>query len=131
MCENIILQKKLGFVFHLANLAPDTLAKQVFSIEVANQLEGIVSQCMEHIVKLGVNEISELSSISKWKFKKRVRNYIHKKNAADLLESIKQYKKLDYNEMKQESYERKSYFFQYEYRRHQICLSNFQQNVGY
>ena len=70
LCENMILQKKLGFVHHLANLGPDTLAGQVLAIEVANKLEGIVNQCMEHLNKLGFSDISELSYIMKVRFKK-------------------------------------------------------------
>ena len=111
LCENFILKRKLGFIFHLANLGCDTLARQVLDIEVANKLDGIVSQNMEHINKLGFKEVNELSSISKWSFKRLVRKYINKKNESELLNSMKNYKKLDHSEMSQEPYKRKSYFF--------------------
>ena len=66
---------------------------------------------MEHLTKLVFNDISELTGISKVRYKRTVRDYIQKKNEQDLLGQIKQYKKLDYNEMKQEPYERKQYFY--------------------
>ena len=83
----------------------------MLDIEVANKLDGVVSQTMEHINKLGFKEVSDLTGISKWSFKRLVQKYITKKNESDLLNSIKNYQILNYSEMSQETYERKSYFY--------------------
>ena len=50
--------------------------------------------------------------VSKYMWKKRTRLYITEKNKNDLLEDIKGYKKLDYNELSKENFERKKYFFE-------------------
>ena len=39
-----------------------------------------------------------------------MKSYILNKNATELLEDVKRYKKLDYNEFANEKFERKSYF---------------------
>ena len=83
----------------------------MLDIEVANKIEGIVAQNMEHINKLGFKEVCQLNNISQWSFKSLVRKYINKKNESYLLNAIKNYKKLDHSEMSQEKYERKPYFY--------------------
>ena len=70
--------KNVVELFHLANLDSDNQARQVLDIEVANKIEGIVAQNMEHINKLGFKEVCQLNNISQWSFKSLVRKYINK-----------------------------------------------------
>ena len=55
--------------------------------------------------------VGELSSLSKFQFKTRVKEAIRERNAFQLLEQIKTYKKIDYLALKDENFETKQYFF--------------------
>ena len=70
-------------------------------------LPGLYSELEEHFVAMG---ISDLRGISKWIFKKNAKDYIRKKNCAEILSDIQGYKKLDYDKLASESFERKAYF---------------------
>ena len=106
--ENYILKLKLNFLHHLINLPPGSLGKEFLDLQINDKsLGGIYYECEEHLMKLGN---PNLTSISKARFKRMVRNYIDDKNRQDLLEDIKQYKKLSYEKLKDEKYERNPYF---------------------
>ena len=108
--QYFLLQKKLGFLYHLVNLPEDSLGRKVIDLEAGKKLEGgLVTEMEEEIKEMGISQLSELRSISKWRWKTTVKKFVLKKNQESLLESIQKYKKLDYHQMSQESFERKSY----------------------
>ena len=106
--EFIILQKKLMFCFHLANLPLNSLGRECYDLQVANSL-GMVAELQEHLDKIG---IVDLTSVNKYQWRKTVRKYIIEANKKSLLESVKQYKKLNYEEFLSEPFSRKSYFYE-------------------
>ena len=72
--EYLVLQKKLMFYHHLANLPSNTLAREIFEkeVEVANEVSGntrcgIVSECKEHIDRIGIK-----TEVSKAHWKKEI-----------------------------------------------------------
>ena len=90
------------------NLPLSSLGKEFLDLQMNDKsLGGIYYECEEHLKQMGN---PNLISISKARFKKIVRNFINEKNRQDLLEDIKQYKKLSYEKLKDEKYERKPYF---------------------
>ena len=95
------------FYHHLSNLPSDSLAAEVFSIQVANSLPGLATQIKEHIDKLEINP----ACVSKRVWKKKVYKYINTLNREQLLSNIKKYKKLNYDEYCQEDFGRKDYFY--------------------
>ena len=101
----LILQKKLNFVHHLANLSPCDLGRQVWDIQVENSL-GLYSEVAEHLEAIGV---SDLRAVNKYHWKKTVRNYTAGLNKTQLLEDIRKYKKLNHSELSEETFGRKSY----------------------
>ena len=105
--EYMILQRKLNFIHHLANLPVQSLAGEIFQIQEVQAI-GIMKECEEHLAKLNfpVNRHA-----SKWHWKREVRKYIFHVNKQCLLEEMKRYKKLDYDTCSRESFERKYYFF--------------------
>ena len=107
--DNLILEKKLLYYHHLANLPVESLAGEFFQLQLENNIEGIVTECKEHIMKMG-NLNPRQTSKPLWK--KRTKLYIEDKNKAELLEDIKKYKKLNYEEMSKETSKRKKYFFE-------------------
>ena len=105
--ENIILEKKLNFLFHLANLSIDSLGRQFFDLqEEDSSLPSLLKECREHIDQIGLN----FREVSKWQYKRKVKSYIKKRNKNQLLEEIRGYKKLNHDELSIEPFERKSYF---------------------
>ena len=100
--------KQLTFVHHLANLPVGSLGRDVHDLQVAHSLPGLATSLQEHLVVLGVND---LTVIGKGYWKKTVRNYVTELNRAHLLESIKKLKKLNHEELSREKFERKEYFF--------------------
>ena len=87
--ENMILERKLNFIRHLANLPEGEIARTIFDIQVDQNI-GIYRELKEHLDQLG---ISNLQSVSKWQFKKAVKKYAFERNKSELLSQAKEYKK--------------------------------------
>ena len=105
--ENLILEKKLNFVFHLANLPITSLGRQIFDIQDEDRtLPSLLLEVQDHLDAIGLN----IREVSKWQFKQKTRKYIKSLNRKQLLEEIRKYKKLNYEELSNAPYERKSYF---------------------
>ena len=67
---NMILQKKLLFCHHLSNLEAGSLVRQFYDLQCINDLPGLYSNVREHLVKLG---IPGLKNVSKGIWKKMVK----------------------------------------------------------
>ena len=102
-----ILQKKMMFYHHLANLPVNSLGRTVLEIQVEKSLPGLAKDIEEHLTNIGVNDIRE---VTKYHWKKKVKSYVAELNKRELLEDSKKYKKISYDEIKQETFERKKYF---------------------
>ena len=100
-----ILQRKLVFVHHLANLPPEALGRQVLDIQVEKQV-GLYKELEEHLASMGALNLRDLT---KWQMKRKVRSYINALSRREQLEEIKRYKKLDHSELSSEPFKRKSY----------------------
>ena len=96
----------MNFLHHLANLSADSLAGQIFLVQVERDL-GIVKELKEHLEKMGNINPRE---VSKMVWKRKTKQYIEEKNRKDLLQEIRNYKKLDHDELAEEKFERKKYF---------------------
>lgn len=107
--SNRILQKKLLFLHHLANLDQSSLAYEVYQEQIRLNLPGLVSECQEYMASLNLQE-SDLTLLTKLQWKRLVKEKIYTKNRSDLLKKNKSYKKLDYFSLKNEEFETKSYF---------------------
>ena len=105
--ENLILEQKLNFARHLANVPEGEIGRTVIDIQIDQNI-GLFRELKEHLTHLGIHN---LQSVSKWQFRKTVKNYIFEKNKSELLSQIKGYKKLSYEELSRETFERKPYFF--------------------
>ena len=103
--ENLVLQRKLSFVHHLANLE-EGLAKKVYEIQEKED-SGIFAELKEHMINLNVDSPR---GYSKWQWKKTVREYLIKRNRTQILERAKGYKKIKFEEYEKEQFERKAYF---------------------
>lgn len=113
---NQILKRKLLFLHHVATLPEDSLAREILEVQAKNNLPGLVEECREVLAEFGVTDL-EVYSKSQWK--KLVREKINEKNKNELLEEVKKYKKLSYEQLSKEEYERKPYL-------HMLTLINSQ-----
>ena len=104
--EYRILQKKLLFLHHVATLAEDTLAREVYEVQKTLALPGLYQECHGFLVKCGVTEVK---NYSKLQWKKMVKDEIFKMNKNHLLLQIKSYKKLSYETHERDTFERKEY----------------------
>ena len=104
--ELIILQKKLVFAHHLANLNPDSLGHMFYVRQEANpEIPSLLSEIQDLELDFHQNK-----NLSKRSWKKKVKGYIHDLCKAMPLQEIKGYKKISYEECSKEEFERKSYF---------------------
>ena len=108
LMKNQILKKKLLFLHHLATLPEDSLAREVYEVQTRLSLPGLVDECKEMLAEFMVTDII---SFTKKQWKLFIKKRIEEKNKYELLEQIKGYKKLCYEELSKESYEVKEYFF--------------------
>ena len=96
----------MNFLHHLANLPADSLAGEIFLVQEEREI-GIVKELKEHLQKMGnVNP----KDVSKTVWKKKTKQYIEEKNRKDILQDIRNYKKLNHDELSAEKFERKKYF---------------------
>ena len=97
------------FFHHLANLPEDSLAGEFFQLQVERNISGLVTEMNEHIQILGnPNPKNVLKGI----WKRKIDSYITEKNKNDVLNDIRKYKKLDFEELSKEKFERKSYLYE-------------------
>ena len=84
---NLVLERKLNFYHHLANLPPSSLANEVLTLQLENPtLPSIINDLNEHLDQLG---IEDPTTVSMWVWKKRVKKYIRKKCHMELKELVK------------------------------------------
>ena len=105
---NRIILKKLLFIHHLENLEKESLAFEIYQEQKRLMLPGLVSEANIMMADLEI-EPSLLINSSKAMWKKMIKSKIREKNRKDLLSRIKNYKKLNYSEMKDEPFEVKQY----------------------
>ena len=105
--ENFIIQKKLLFYHHLLTLNDDTLAKEVLLLQEENELPGLVLECKEHLSQLDIT--SDPRCYSKLLWTRIIKYNIHKFNRSQLLDRIKTYKKLSFEQFVTEEYGLQSY----------------------
>ena len=105
--ENQVIQKKLLFLHHLHNLSENSIANKIYRTQKKLSLPGLVQECNNFLAQLQIYD--NPSELSPWQWKKMIKKKVHDKNRLDLLNKIKTYKKLDYNELSYEVYEVKSY----------------------
>ena len=103
---NRIWKKKLFFLWHLENLAADSLAGEVLILQRNLGLPGLVRECQEIISILGLGPIK---SYTKAQWKREVSRLLEEKDRSDILLKTRSYKKLDYHKLSEEEYEVKPY----------------------
>ena len=99
-----ILQRKLNFIFHLANHDDGALSKQIFNLQMCHGLPGLVTENKEHLEKINFESAKKLL---KWQFKKVVSGYIKNLNKQELLIDSKKYKRVKYETLAKEDFKRK------------------------
>ena len=87
----MILERKLNFFHHVSNLPEDSLAKESLEIQRENNLSSVFKEIEEHLNKVGAEEVN---FVSKTVWKKRIKRYVRELNRTQLLEDIKNYKKV-------------------------------------
>ena len=106
LMQNRIIKKKLLFEFHIENLPFHSLANEVYSLMKSHDLPGLYQECKELRSELGLGSIS---NYTKKQYKLAVSSKLDEKNHREILDILKQYKKINYDEIKDETFEVKSY----------------------
>ena len=107
--ENRIMKLKLLFAHHLINLPFSSLGKMVFEEQTRLQLPGLSQEIKTMLAQLNIRE-GLLRFSSKKEFKRLVEEKIKIKNSQEIAELCRDYKKIDYFQLKHENFEVKSYF---------------------
>ena len=95
------------YAHHLANLPEDSLGHFFYAQLVKNNsLPGLVREVENHVLKMGIRN---LAGMTKWTWKRLVKLYIFEKNKNEITEMTKKYKKICYNEIASDSFERKPF----------------------
>ena len=63
LMANRVLQRKLTFLHHVANLPLDSLAREIYDLQAANQLPGLVSECAESLSGFGLSNLHGFSPV--------------------------------------------------------------------
>ena len=88
-------QKKLNFLHHLRNLESETLAAEIYELQVKYNFPGLVGKCRKLIVFYGLpNIIDEQIVLSKQSWKKLVKEAILKKSEKAIKLKMQSYSKL-------------------------------------
>ena len=107
LMEHRIAVRKLTFYHHLMNLPKDSLAYQVADTQIKFGFPGLMKECHELILRYSLpNNPTKFSKLS---WKSIVKRSVKAQNELDILNEIREYKKLDYAMLKTEKFEMKSY----------------------
>ena len=90
-------------------LIEDCLGREVFEIQSRNALPGLILQNEEHLMNKLNFQVNR--SMSKYQWRKLVNQYVRNRNKEQLLQSMKEYKKVDFNQCVNEEFKRKDYFY--------------------
>ena len=106
--EYRILEKKLLFLHHVATLPDSALAKEIYNVQKQLNLPGLAQECHEFLVQHGIVQIK---NYSKAQWKSLVKNHIREMNKNNILQQIvhEEYKKVDIEQMKNDSFYMKPY----------------------
>ena len=92
--EYLVMLHKLHFLWHLAALPEDSLAKEVYNLQQEDKsLPSLVSECQSYLKDLKITE--DPARMSKREWKKRISSEIHQKNKESLLDKMTTSHKLD------------------------------------
>ena len=103
---NLILERHLNFLYHLAHLPVTSLRRQILEEQITYSLPGLFQQNEQFIQDLGYNNFREMT---KKQWSKKVKEFVFNKNRGEVLDSIRGSKKLDFEKLSSEKYEKKSY----------------------
>ena len=101
-----ILQSKLLFIHHLETLPDDSLAKEVYDVQQRFAFPGLVQECNDFMVTFGITRIQQYSKI---RWKTLVKNKITKMNKDDVISQSSSYKKINFENLTEEKFERQTY----------------------
>jgi hypothetical protein len=103
-----ILERKLLFLHHVATLPNSALAKEIYNVQTQLNLPGLAQECHDFLVKFGIIQIE---NYSKEQWKTLVKKKIREMNKNNILQQIVQegYKKVDIEQMKEDSFNLKQY----------------------
>ena len=110
--EMQIAKRKMLFLHHLINLDESSLAKEIFEVQQADNLPGLVNECKSLIKKLKLPDIFEEkvnSGLSKLTWKRLVNCAIVKYEESNLRNIISEKSKLKDGPLSSESFEPKEY----------------------
>ena len=107
--KNLIMVKKVMFLFHLIHLQEDSLASEVLRTQRHMEIPSLWTECLQFLLDLDIS-LEEIHILSKHQFKRRVQSAAKDKNRRDLLQMIEPYKKLNVAEISEENFETKPYF---------------------
>ena len=104
-----VLEKKLLFIWHVANLGPNTLARETYERECRqdSDIPSLVTETKPYLEELG---ITNLQSFTKMQYKRLIKQFIFRKNKENIIEMSRKYKKIDIESFRNESFEMKPYF---------------------
>ena len=105
MSHRILLKKPL-FFHHLASHPEDALAREIFDEQRRLALPGLAQECQDFLVKFGITKVASYTS---YQWKSLVKSKISELNHCDILDEIKQSKKISHEKYVGQKHERKSY----------------------
>ena len=103
-----IEQRKLSFYHNILNMNETSLARNVAEVQLINNYPGLMRDCKKLLKNYKIDD-ENIETISKFTWKKNVKNAIHDKVETDTLENMKKYKKIKYELKVNETLELKQY----------------------
>ena len=79
--ENIILQKKLMYWFHIKNLPDESLVKEVLEKQEEKGLFCLTTEIREDLEEM---KVTNPHSLSKWQYKRKVKEYVREKQGKNI-----------------------------------------------
>ena len=105
--EHRIAMRKLSFYHHLRNLPDTSLAFQIAEVQSSLGLPGLVQECQELLLRYNLPDATTEYSKNRWK--NLVKRNVRQVNRNDLLDMIRPYKKLNFDNLSHEKFELKEY----------------------
>ena len=103
LMEHRIAKNKIMFYHHIMNLPEDSLAYQIAKMQESLAFPGLIAECKQLLDSYGC--MGDPKFVPKQQWKNHYKRVIREKNKSDILQSMKNYKKLDIVKVRQEKFE--------------------------
>ena len=100
--------RNLNFYHHIINLEDDDIAKKIAQIQMKNKFPDLMMECQQLLRKYEIDDLI-VTEYTKYSWKRIVKKAVVKKATDQIIDKMKNYKKVNFKEKQEEDFKIKDY----------------------